>query len=261
LCWWIVCLVLRQAKSQRIGLAERLGLNIPAQAEKETKYVPPTTPLEGEIVAIWADVLKRPVESIGIQYPFRELGGDSLGATRLVLAIRQRMNVPVTILDFFDAPTIADQSRVIERLKKNGTTVGASSTLIPLQPQGSRPPLFCTHAVEGGVFIYQNLLPYLHSDQPVYALQAVGMEGEQEPLERIEDIADHQVREIRSVQTKGPYFLCGYSMGTKTAVEVTRRLREQYGEVAHVLCIDGTFNRKLKSRVEGAAKGFPGGAT
>jgi thioesterase domain-containing protein len=111
--------------------------------------------------------------------------------------------------------------------------------------------------------MYRNLLPYLPSDQPVYGLQAVGMEGDVEPLRTIEAIADHQLKEIRAVQTKGPYFLCGYSMGGKAAIEIARRLRKEYGEVAHVFIVDTFFRypkdfglRSPRSIKERAAEGL-----
>src|SRR5258708_37743320 len=97
-----------------------------------------------------------------------------------------------------------------------------------IEHTGSRAPLFWFHALNGGVFIYKELLPYLPADQPLYGLQAVGLDGLEAPLERIEDMADYHLKQIRSVQMNGPYYLCGYSLRGRLALEVDRRLNDEY---------------------------------
>src|SRR5260221_7193000 len=70
---------------------------------------------------------------------------------------------------------------------------------------------------------------------PVIDMYPAGTEA---PLDRLEDIAVRQAQEIRAVQIRGPYFLCGFSYGGRVAMETGRVLRDKYGETAYVLMID-----------------------
>ena len=49
------------------------------------------------------------------------------------------------------------------------------SAIVPLRINGSKPPLFCLHAGGGHVFFYRKLAEQLGNDQPVYALQNLGV--------------------------------------------------------------------------------------
>jgi oxalate---CoA ligase len=194
--------------------------------------------------ALWAEILARDVESIRDDAPFRELGGDSLSAARLVSTMRARMGVNITLLDVFDAPTIAAQVGAIEAIRARNNTTRTDSYIIPLQPHGSKPPLFCVHALRGGALMYEALIPYLDADRPMFGLQAVGIDGEHEPMGTVEAMAVHQVALIRSIQPEGHYVLCGFSFGGKVGLETARILREQHGAEVDLLIIDTGFHLK-----------------
>ena len=63
---------------------------------------------------MWCEVLGLP--SVSVQHRFLDLGGDSILATQLVARLRQTLDIELTLLDFFDAPTIAEQAVIIEKL-------------------------------------------------------------------------------------------------------------------------------------------------
>ncbi len=87
-------------KLQRIGLYEKL------KAELEVDYVPPSTPIHKILVSIFATVLER--SGIGIHDHFFDLGGDSLGAGRVITRIERELEVAIPISVFFLAPTVAE---------------------------------------------------------------------------------------------------------------------------------------------------------
>lgn len=72
---------------------------------------PARTPVEDTIAAIWADVLGR--TAIGVFDDFFELGGHSLLAPRVVARIRKTLGVHIPVMDFFDAPTVAQLAMVV----------------------------------------------------------------------------------------------------------------------------------------------------
>ncbi|KAH2196077.1 Nonribosomal peptide synthetase 8, partial [Aspergillus fumigatus] len=74
-------------------------------SEQEAEDEPPLTPIQQTIRNIWADVLGRTSESIGLQRSFFALGGDSVAAIRVVAQCRQA-NLQLTVQDVFQARTI-----------------------------------------------------------------------------------------------------------------------------------------------------------
>ena len=122
-------------KLQRIGLAERLGL-VPgpsAEAAAARAYTAPRTPVERLVAQLWGDVLK--VERVGVDQPFLELGGDSMLATLLVSRIRQEVGVEVSVRSLLEAPTVAEQARVIVDLLLQAS----GTSLISARQTGSHP--------------------------------------------------------------------------------------------------------------------------
>jgi acyl-CoA synthetase (AMP-forming)/AMP-acid ligase II/acyl carrier protein len=103
-------------KLQRIGLAEKFGLDfreVP-ETEKKSQFLSPRNPVEDAISTVWIDVLK--IEKIGVLDRFLDLGGDSLLASQLISRLRQTLNIEINLIDFFDAPTIAEQAVIVQEL-------------------------------------------------------------------------------------------------------------------------------------------------
>ena len=119
--------------------------------------------------------------------------------------------------------------------------------LVPIQKEGDRLPFFCVHGAGGNILNFRDLAKRLGNDQPVYGLQARGVEGKRSPHERIEDMAAEYVASIRSVQPEGPYRLGGYSAGGVVAFEMAHQLRRQGEEVAVLAFLD-TFCPRLPDR-------------
>jgi oxalate---CoA ligase len=112
-------------KLQRIGLAEKLGLDgATLTSQKETTpCVAPRTDLEKILADLWCQVLRLP--DVSVEQDFIDAGGDSISAARLVDRIREVFEVEMLLLDFFDASTIARQgvllqSLLVKELKQSG---------------------------------------------------------------------------------------------------------------------------------------------
>ncbi|MBA3563945.1 MAG: AMP-binding protein [Gammaproteobacteria bacterium] len=101
-------------KLQRIGMHLRLGGSTEESGppEVEKPFTPPRTLAEKVLAETWGEVLRR--DGISIHDDFLHLGGDSLLATRIVARLRSRLRVKLTLLDFFDAPTIVAQALILE---------------------------------------------------------------------------------------------------------------------------------------------------
>ena len=68
--------------------------------------LPPTTLEEKQLQQIWSDVLKIDPENIGRNSSFLKLGGDSLGAMKLVAAIRRHAEWSLNVADIFRCSTL-----------------------------------------------------------------------------------------------------------------------------------------------------------
>ncbi|HSF40925.1 MAG TPA: amino acid adenylation domain-containing protein [Thermoanaerobaculia bacterium] len=115
------------------------------------------------------------------------------------------------------------------------------SPLVPIQPLGTRTPLFCVHALGGEVLTYYRLARELGTGQPVYGLQARPLEEHAEaPQAMIEEMAAGYLEAVRSLQPAGPYLLAGYSFGGVVAFEMARQLTLAGEEVALLALLDTT---------------------
>src|SRR5262249_55610793 len=148
--------------------------------------VAPRDTLEFQLVTIWENLLN--IQPLGVQENFFELGGDSLLALRMFAQIKDRFGKNLPVATLFRAPTIEQLAAILRQ------EVWSDSwpSLVAIQPNGSKPPLYCIHACDGDVLIYRPLVRHiihLDLDQPIYGLQAQGLDGKQVPYNRIEDMA------------------------------------------------------------------------
>ncbi len=82
------------------------------------------SPTEATIAAIWAEVLGFPV--IGRRTDFLDVGGHSLGATRIAARIARSFSIAFRVSDVFDAATPAAMAAVVDE-RLSGRSVGPAS--------------------------------------------------------------------------------------------------------------------------------------
>jgi acyl-CoA synthetase (AMP-forming)/AMP-acid ligase II/acyl carrier protein len=101
-------------KLQRIGLAEKLGLDKPEIHPEQRDFIPPRTAVEEVLAELWCDILG--LTEVSVNHEFLNLGGDSMLATQLLSRIQGWLEIEISLLDFFDAPTIAEQAGIAEKM-------------------------------------------------------------------------------------------------------------------------------------------------
>jgi thioesterase domain-containing protein len=110
--------------------------------------------------------------------------------------------------------------------------------LVPLQPEGDRPPFFCIHASSGSAFPYVGLATRVGRDQPFYGLESPGLDDGARPLATFEEMAAVYAAAVTEQQPAGPYRIGGWSIGAIIALEMARQLRAAGHEVAQLVMID-----------------------
>ncbi len=199
-----------------------------------SQALPAHTELERQLVGIWEELL--PVAQVGTQDNFFDLGGHSLLATKLAQRIEDLLGHKLPIATLFQSPSVAQLAR---RLKDENWAPPWSS-LVPLQPHGSKPPLFFCHGWGGTVFGFVELAKLFPKDQPCFGIQARGLDSKSDRDLSVEAMAAHYVEEIISFQPTGPIHLAGYSIGGMIAYEVAQQLHRKGRQVATLALVDST---------------------
>jgi len=214
------------------GKVNRRALPPPSGLTAGEELVKPKDATEARLVNIWENVLG--MRPIGITQDFFDLGGHSLLAVRLMTRIEESFGTKLALATLLQARTVEQLAVVI----RQGAPVSSWSSLVPIQVGGSNPPFFCVHGAGGVVIRFYELAQYLGPEQPVYGLQARGLDGRQPCDSRVEDMAEHYLEEIRRVQPRGPYLLGGYSLGGMVAFEMAQRLIAEGNEQVLVVLFD-----------------------
>ncbi|MBX9602040.1 MAG: amino acid adenylation domain-containing protein [Bryobacteraceae bacterium] len=204
----------------------------------------PRTSTERALLPIWQQVLDN--RELGVRDNFFEAGGHSLMAVRLFSELRHRFGKQLPLATLFSAPTVEQLAGVLDA---DGWQA-PWDCLVPIQPQGSRPPFFCVHGVGGNVIEYFHMAKYLGLEQPFYGIQAAAMYRRERLIERVEEIAAHYIQQLITFQPNGPYYLGGSSFGGLVAYEMGRQLAALNREVALVALFD-TFGPGYPQRLPG----------
>jgi aspartate racemase len=214
----------------------RRALPAPNQerGESEKTFVPPRDSLELQLANIWESVLN--VRPVSVNDNFFESGGDSLLAVRLFIQVEEVFGKNLPLATLIQTPTVEGLANML----RGEMQTHSWSPLVPIQPEGSKPPFFCVHGVGGNVLNYRGLANCLGTDQPFYGLQSQGLNGDQPPLTRIEEMAALYLKEVQRLQPKGPYYLGGASFGGVVAFEMARQLYEKGERTALVALFDTT---------------------
>ncbi|MBJ9978491.1 amino acid adenylation domain-containing protein [Pseudomonas sp. S75] len=99
------------------GKTDRKQLPIPLdiRVNRRDSYVEPHGDVEVELAAFLGGLLK--LDRIGSRDNFFDLGGHSLLAIQLLSKIRETMGLEISLLDFFNAPTVAGLADTIARVE------------------------------------------------------------------------------------------------------------------------------------------------
>lgn len=248
-------------------------------------YVEPRNEFEADLCQLYQELLGVPL--VGAHDDFFELGGQSLMAVRLFNKIRKRYEVDLPLSTLFEAPTPAQCAQVVAaelgvELKAFAAKAPVNAVLAPpdaapaetgesemrppsipppdskragnrwrslvaMQPNGTLRPFFCVAGMGGTLNNLRKLALLTGGDRPFIGLQPPGADGRSRILYTVEELAEHYLSEIRSVEPHGPYLLGGYSGGGVAAFEMARRLT-QSGERVDFLGFIDSFSPNLPRR-------------
>ena len=216
------------------GKIDRKALPAPTavDAPKTEQEDAPSTPEELLLTTLWADVLG--VARVGIDDNFFELGGHSMIAVQVMTRLEKQTGERLPLSTLFEYPTV----RKMARLLHHDAEPVSWNSLVPIKPNGTRQPLYIVHGAGLNVLLFNAVANNLHPDQPVYGLQARGLNGVDEPFHSITEMAEAYIAEIVEHNPAGPYLLSGFSFGGIVAYEMARQLQVQGRPVGLVALFD-----------------------
>jgi acyl-CoA synthetase (AMP-forming)/AMP-acid ligase II/thioesterase domain-containing protein/acyl carrier protein len=208
-------LAIQQSKFNQVHVADNLSL----------------TPLQENLLRIWQEVLN--IKQIGIHDNFFELGGHSLLAIVLCTKIEAKIGKPIPIELIFKFPTIYMLSGALEN-HTNIKSKNFNSAITPFQIEGTQPPFFWLF----GSKAVPTLLEHMGSNQPLYLLNHQSQDGKRAKHLTISEMASYYLQTIQQIDSEGPYYLGGFSIGGMIIYEIARQLCEQGKKVAVLLLLD-----------------------
>lgn len=154
---------------------------------------------------------------MGLDEDFFLLGGTSIRAARLFVEIEDRWGIdrPMTLLAEY--PTVASLARALAYEPD-------WHSLMSLETNGRRCPLFVVHDGTGSVFNARGLADELGPDQPIYGIRCEALNGVPLKARSLEELAATYVEQVRAARPNGPYVFYGVSLGGVIAMEMTRQL-------------------------------------
>jgi amino acid adenylation domain-containing protein len=216
------------------GKLDREALPAPgadAYAHTVQGHKEPTGEIETALVILWEQLLS--TAPIGVTDDFFALGGNSMLAVQFLAQIEQMSGRTLPLTTLFEASTIEQLGDVIRR---DGPDL-PGPTVIPIQPRGSKPALFCVSQPNVNALGYVFLARYLGTDLPVYGLQGSLPENRFDNVQ-FEVMATKYIEAMRTVQPNGPYLLIGYCHGGLIAFEMARQLERLGQSVAMLALLD-----------------------
>jgi thioesterase domain-containing protein len=135
----------------------------------------------------------------------------------------------------------ARKSDIVSFLRISESVAVSPRAVLPLQPRGTRPPIFGVGGPYDWGFHYRALWQALGTDQPFFGLEPPGLDDVTEPLHDVADLAGYFSASIRKFYPDGPLLIVGYCAGGTVAFELARRLLTQGRNVTLLVMLTSPY--------------------
>lgn len=227
------------------GKVDLEALATPSMGGDPRRDAKPRDPLEATVARLFAEVLE--VGEVGPDDDFQDLGGHSLLALRLISRIEETTGQALGGAALANAPTPREVAALLRSDHKGW------ECLVPIQPEGSRVPIFGVHVLGVNGAFFRPLAEHLGPDQPIYGLTHAGRE---DGTTTVPEFAKLYADELERFRPAGPFVLAAVSLGSLVAIELARELRARGREVAMIGFFDalGPAGMESVGRVERARR-------
>ena len=232
-----------------------------SRPDLDSVYEAPETDSEKFLAGVWSELLG--IRQIGVNDDFFQLGGHSLHAVRLFVAVRKQFGVSLPLSTLFERPSIRPLAALLDAQSTQKQTAASTqshgsdapvassrteySSLVPIQPIGDAPAFYCAAGMGGNPLNLRALALHMGIEQPFFGLQPQGLDGMSELHRTVPEMAAHYILEIKRKQPQGPYYLGGYSGGGVIAFEMAKQLVAQGERIGALVFLDSPAPGALPS--------------
>jgi len=199
-----------------------------------TQYQAPANEAEKRLADIWSRVMN--IDQLGTSDDFFELGGDSLKGTILASEIEQEFQCKFSPSSLVELSTITAQAAYVDNGDKSDMPLPGNMTGFNLS--GSKPPLFLIHGAIGFTLYDKRFLDLLDKDQPAIFIEAIGLDGKEEPLKTMDEYVQRYLQQIEQVVDGKEWVLAANCRGSLVAIEICRFLEKEGKPVPRLLMVD-----------------------
>lgn len=185
----------------------------------------PVTQNEQLVADIWSAALG--LENLNVTDDFFQLGGHSLLAVKVMVAIEKETGKRLPLSILFSNSTIEKLAAQLSADEPEEVW----ESLVPIKTTGKKDPIFLIHGGGMNILLFKSISMYFDEEQPVYGLQAMGLNKETSIPLTLEEISQRYINEIMKVHPEGPYALAGYSLGGLIAFEMAKQLKAMGKEI------------------------------
>ncbi len=187
---------------------------------------------------------------------FFDAGGHSLLVVELVERIWKRTSIRVPLSAVLRAPTPTLLHELLQQRESAYKPIVQFTASRSSLAESSKRRLYLIHGAGGHVLRFQPLAKRMAADVEIIGVQAIGVEGSEEPDRTLEEMADRYAEAIFT-PNHGPYELGGYSDGGIIATHVAQRLCARGAKVRSLIFIDSfkplPYPEKIIDRLRNAA--------
>lgn len=214
--------------------------SVPAISSEKIKNVKePINLVESQILKIWQEVLEK--ESIDREDNFFDLGGHSLLAVEVVEKTRSKIYKKLTVVEFFENPTIQSLSALIEKNKKIPKQQTKYKCISVMKKVEGAQNLYLIPSVSGTCFCYAGLLSHLKINRNIISLLDPVLDNVPKKFNSVKELAEYYAVEIHNYHKIGSIELLGYSFGGILSVEISEALKKMGHMVSFLGLIDSSI--------------------
>lgn len=217
-----------------------LKSNLPAI--NYTQFESAKTPLQENLISVYAETLHCPPTEISINADFFDLGGNSITALHLIDKVNERFKVNITFSTLYEHANVKSLSEHIRMLKgqtnsANDAVINDDALKVIHVGDSQKTPLIFIHPIGGTGFCYLDLIKLLPTSQPCYIIQDPSIDANQILFEDIPTMAHYYNQLLLKHFKHRKIILCGYSFGGMLSLEMVSQLEKQQLDTAIDLII------------------------
>ncbi|WP_395338239.1 amino acid adenylation domain-containing protein [Ningiella sp. W23] len=228
------------------GKIDRSALPAP-QLQEIQAYEAPQGQTEQALADIWKELLG--IERVSRHDNFFTLGGHSLLMIRLRAEIENKWYCTVSAQQLLSKPALRSQAELIASQKSQDLTVCHL-----LKSGKSSRKAFIIHPIGGDTLCYHRFVSNWTSEINLYGVCHPGLVERAVDYENMDlsQLANYYVDEILKIQSKGPYYLMGWSLGGVLCLEIARRLYIRGAKVDYLGLMDSHWHVRTNQSFDAA---------